>query len=300
MAKRSEGWSANTSTNWSALRRATVWGGARRIGQPRGHRPEHRVAALVAPALVDVLEALEVGQHHHDQALVALGHDQRLLEALPQQLAVGQAGERVVCDLVLEVAGALVGLGHVAEHADDVRHDAVLVGHRGDAQLDVAAPPVAQLAKDDGVVAPRDDRVGQRGAAGLVEAARCQCAAVASDDIGRAQAGHALERGVDVFDRVVGHVAARDHDAAADRVQGAFAQAQLDLALVPRGLGAIGVVVRVIGRHRLLGAAGRGADAARSRFDRPRAFAFRANRLPGAAIISSHARRRHASVIFAH
>ncbi|MBB6573965.1 hypothetical protein FHT07_002141 [Xanthomonas arboricola] len=71
------------------------------VGAPvRTHAPGHRhqqlVAELVAVAVVDGLESIQVDQHHRKALPVALGAVDALQHVLVQQHAVGQAGERVV------------------------------------------------------------------------------------------------------------------------------------------------------------------------------------------------------------
>ena len=56
--------------------------------------------------VVDVLEAVEVEKHQRDLAAAAVGTRDRLSDAVRQQRAVGQAGQRV---MVCHVHDALVG-----------------------------------------------------------------------------------------------------------------------------------------------------------------------------------------------
>ena len=59
------------------------------------------VAGGVAERVVDLLEAVEVHQHDGDAAALALGGQQRLLDAVVEEDAVRQLGQRVVERLVL-------------------------------------------------------------------------------------------------------------------------------------------------------------------------------------------------------
>ena len=60
----------------------------------------------MAERVVDELEAVEVDEQHADQPAVALGLLQRLREAVEEQAAVGQAGQRVE---LRQIAQALLG-----------------------------------------------------------------------------------------------------------------------------------------------------------------------------------------------
>ena len=60
---------------------------------------EHRVAAVVAEAVVDVLEAVEVAEQHRDAPLGAVGQP---LQCPFEQHPVGQSGQRVVVGLEAE------------------------------------------------------------------------------------------------------------------------------------------------------------------------------------------------------
>ena len=64
------------------------------------------VAGVVAERVVDLLEAVEVhDQHGHAAAVAAARPRGRVLDAVAEQRAVGQAGERVVQRLVLVELG---------------------------------------------------------------------------------------------------------------------------------------------------------------------------------------------------
>ena len=91
--------------------------------QPSRHRLQQLVAARVAEAVVDDLEAVEVEEQHGRAALgvMALGAPDRLVQAVQEQDAVGQAGERVVERVVLQAALGLAAVGDVGDRADDAR-----------------------------------------------------------------------------------------------------------------------------------------------------------------------------------
>ena len=66
-------------------------GRAQHRAQPAGDRLEQLVAHVVAVAVVDRLEAVEVEEQHAGQRPVAAGARQRDPQAVVQQRAVGQA-----------------------------------------------------------------------------------------------------------------------------------------------------------------------------------------------------------------
>ncbi len=74
--------------------------GAQGHGQALGDAHQQPVAQAVAEAVVDHLEVVEVEEQHRHPPVVALWPGQRPVEAVEQQGAVGQAGERVVGGLV--------------------------------------------------------------------------------------------------------------------------------------------------------------------------------------------------------
>ena len=79
---------------------------AQRRAQARRDRHQEHVAGLVAHAVVDVLEAVQVDQHHPDLVAAAGGVGDGLAQAVLQQRAVGQARQHVVLGHVVH---ALLG-----------------------------------------------------------------------------------------------------------------------------------------------------------------------------------------------
>src|SRR3954471_4145267 len=148
--------SSSSSVNSSPPRRATVSVGPRAgCGvvrpqgglQPLGDGLQQLVAGLVAERVVDHLEAVEVEEQHGRARLrvVAAGAPDRLVEAVEEQHAVGEAGERVVERVVLQAALGLAAVRDVGERADDARGPAVLVAHRDGAGEHPAVAAVAVL-----------------------------------------------------------------------------------------------------------------------------------------------------------
>jgi hypothetical protein len=74
---------------------------AQLVHQPRGDFLQQLVADRVAERVVDGLEAIQVDEHHRGALAVAVAERERLREAVLQQAAIGQRGERVVVGEVL-------------------------------------------------------------------------------------------------------------------------------------------------------------------------------------------------------
>ena len=64
--------------------------------QTRGDRAQQLVAEAVAEGVVDVLEAIEVEEHHRQRRLLPLRVRQRDREPVAEEVAVRQRRQRVV------------------------------------------------------------------------------------------------------------------------------------------------------------------------------------------------------------
>ena len=84
----------------AAHARERVAGGEQRR-EPLGELGQQLVAAIVAEELVDDLEAVEAQPEHRDGAAVAGGERERVVDAVDEQRAVRQRGQRVVQCAVL-------------------------------------------------------------------------------------------------------------------------------------------------------------------------------------------------------
>ena len=80
--------------------------------QPHAHLLQQRVADGVPERVVDALEAIEV-ETEHGEALAALQAQQRLLQLLAEQRAVGELGQRVVAREVGDLLLLAAALGDV-------------------------------------------------------------------------------------------------------------------------------------------------------------------------------------------
>jgi len=77
--------------------------GAHAVFQAAAELPEGLITGVMPERVVDVLEVVHVEEQHRNGHAIAPLAGQRVLDAVAQQRAVGQAGERVVEGLVLEL-----------------------------------------------------------------------------------------------------------------------------------------------------------------------------------------------------
>ena len=94
--------------------------------QPLGHLEQHPVAGRVTEAVVDRLEIVEVEEDHRECGLLAPRAGQRVPDALVEQRAVGEIGDRIVERLVLELLLEGLALADVASVEHDAAHRLVL------------------------------------------------------------------------------------------------------------------------------------------------------------------------------
>ncbi len=69
--------------------------GPDRLAQPRSEIAQHLIAEVVTERVVDLLEAIEVEQHHAERLLALPRGRDPLVEPSPEPLAVGQPGQLV-------------------------------------------------------------------------------------------------------------------------------------------------------------------------------------------------------------
>ncbi len=87
--------------------------------QPLAHTLDQQVAVEVPEVVVDLLEAVEVHQHHRHLAIARAGAE-GVLEHPVEERPVGQPGERVVLGLVLLLHGLpLEPRGRAADDAEE-------------------------------------------------------------------------------------------------------------------------------------------------------------------------------------
>ena len=132
-----------SSTNSSPPTRATVVAGRRAGGQALGHHAQQFVAGVVAQAVVDVLEAVQVHEHQREARAARAGDAHRLLQPLAQQRAVGEAGEVIVPRLALDALLVLAQFGDVLDRALVADQPAGIVVHRAGVLGNPDQPAVA-------------------------------------------------------------------------------------------------------------------------------------------------------------
>ena len=171
------------------------------VFQALRHGADQQVADVVAEAVVDVLEVVQIDAQQRAAAAFTFGAGQRLLDALAQQQAVGQAGERVVVGEEVQLVLGALEAAEVGEHRHIMRQFAFVVAHGADVlPLRVY---LAALAAVPDFAAP-DTLFMQGGPHALVEggilAAGLEHRGLAAEHVFGAVAGDAREGGVDVHD----------------------------------------------------------------------------------------------------
>ncbi len=114
--------------------------------QPAGGLDEQLVAGLVPDGVVDGLEAVQVDEEHGRAVVGGAAAGERLPDALGEQGAVGQVGERVVLGVVLQLGLQAHPFGHVAA----VEDQAAVVAVDGRLHVQPAAVAGAEAALDAG------------------------------------------------------------------------------------------------------------------------------------------------------
>ena len=88
------------------------------------------VAGGVAAGIVDLLKAVDVENHHAEQRFVAAGALHGGFQAVEQQVAIGQPGERIVLRHEGEAFFSLVPFGEIVQQAEYLPDLAVVAAHR--------------------------------------------------------------------------------------------------------------------------------------------------------------------------
>ena len=116
IASRSEAMSSSRIPNSSPPNRATVSLGAQGLLEPWRGGGQQLVADLVAEAVVDQLEVVEIEEQDRAQRLLAPEAGQRVLEPVDEQHPVGQAGQRVVHGPVADGVLDRLALERIGQH----------------------------------------------------------------------------------------------------------------------------------------------------------------------------------------
>ncbi len=154
------------------------------------------VADVVAEAVVDQLEVVEIDEGDAERALVTVRERELLVEPVLEQVAVGEPRQRVVVRLVLELVLVALELGDVVLDADEMRD---LVGariaYRGHVQhVPEQTAVLAVVAQQRLPVALLGDRAADLVELGLVAIDALKQPAVASQHLVAAVARDPLER----------------------------------------------------------------------------------------------------------
>ena len=105
-------------------------------GEPAAKGQQHAVADGEAEALVDVLEAVDVDEHHRGAVhLPFAGAGDGALQAIEEQLAVGQAGQAVMHGVVHQPLMRALEAGDVAHQSDAAQEPGIVARRRAGAEL---------------------------------------------------------------------------------------------------------------------------------------------------------------------
>ena len=130
--------------------------------QTVSHLDQQGVARLVAQAVVDHLEVVQVEKQHRDQVLPTVGVRHGALESIAKEGSIGQPRQRIVERLVLERRFGLLAAANVSVDADDrawlaagVKLERPAAGHHNRRavsasvfELAIPAPATYQLSVD--------------------------------------------------------------------------------------------------------------------------------------------------------
>ena len=95
--------------------------------EPRSDRLEQSVAGVVAEAVVDQLEVVDVEEHHGGVRMAGIAPGEHVPEAVEEKCAVGEAGERVVESVVAKRLLRAPALDGGTEHVGHGLHEERIV-----------------------------------------------------------------------------------------------------------------------------------------------------------------------------
>ena len=98
--------------------------------QALGGRLEQQITARQAEGVVDALEPIQIEQQHRHHPAAPARARQRLVEIIPEQRPVGQAGERIMAGLMTHLGLGPFLLGDVQGHGHDIGDPAGVVEQR--------------------------------------------------------------------------------------------------------------------------------------------------------------------------
>ena len=129
--------------NWSLPSRASVSCGLRWRDEAAAKGQEHAVADGKAEALIDVLEAVDVDEHHRRAiGLAFAGAGDGALQAVHEQLAVRKAGQAVMHGVMHQPLVRALQAGDVAHQPDAADQPRIVARRRMRAKL---VPEIASV-----------------------------------------------------------------------------------------------------------------------------------------------------------
>ena len=178
--------------------------GPQDAAQSFAERHEQRVAGVVAEAVVDELEPVEVEEQHRDGCVVTPGAREGEHEELEEQRAIRKSGQRVVMGLVRELSLELFALDRDARQLHGHRDEVFLLSCRRDGLVlihgDRAAHPII-AGRDDRHCPAGSETVRRHELAGAIP--KRIVLDVGDDDLFAAKRGPAARAGIRSDDRAV-------------------------------------------------------------------------------------------------
>ena len=99
--------------------------------QPVGQGAQELVSCRMAERVVHILEVIEIDDHHGDLRRIAAGEGQGLRQAVVEQGAIGQPGQRIVQSQAAQLFFRFLALGYVPDHREGAGNPAVALADRG-------------------------------------------------------------------------------------------------------------------------------------------------------------------------
>ena len=138
--------------------------GTQNASQPAGDEPQEPIADRVAEPVVHILEIVEVDEQDGEPVRGAGPPDERVREAVDEEDAVRETGQRIVEGLVPQLLLEILAVADVDE--DALHHDRPAVDVTADDRLVVDHPHDASVAGDQSVF-PSTLRIGPLEVVGL-------------------------------------------------------------------------------------------------------------------------------------
>src|SRR5262249_11754123 len=94
--------------------------------EPAGYHLQHPITRAVPKRVVDLLKAVKIKEHQAYQSAYAPRARYRLLQAVAEQIAIGQPGQNVI---LRELREALLGLAPLRLFVDGVQGEGDVARH---------------------------------------------------------------------------------------------------------------------------------------------------------------------------